>query len=134
MNTTFHKTIALVLALLVQVSTFSFTVDKHFCGNMLVDMAVFSSAETCGMNMMSGMDSSEEDTCCTNEKTEVEGQDELKISFGSLDLEQQLFLTSFTYTYLNIFEGEPLLVIPFSYYSPPLLVTDIQVLDQVFLI
>ena len=134
MNSTFNKTIAVVLALLVQVSTFSFTVDKHFCGNMLVDKAVFSSAKTCGMNTISGMDASEEVNCCTNEKTEVEGQDELKISFGSLDMEQQLFLTSFTFTYLNIFEGEPLLVVPFSHYSPPLLVTDIQVLDQVFLI
>lgn len=134
MNTTFNKTIAVVLALLVQVSTFSFTVDKHFCGNMLVDKAVFSSAKTCGMNMNSGMDASEEDSCCTNEKTEVEGQDELKISFGSLDLEQQLFLTSFTFTLLNIFEGEPLMAIPFIHYSPPHLVTDILILDQVFLI
>lgn len=135
MNTsTFNKTIAVVLALLVQVSTFSFTVDKHFCGNMLVDKAVFSSAKTCGMILNSGMEASEEDSCCTNEKTEVEGQDELKIGFNSLDLEQQLFLSTFTFTYLNIFEGEPLMVIPFTHYSPPLLVTDIQILDQIFLI
>lgn len=134
MNSTLNKTIAVVLALLVQVSTFSFTVDKHFCGNMLVDKAVFSSAQTCGMNTNSGMDTAEEDSCCTNEKTEIEGQDELKISFNSLDLEQQLFITSFTFTYLNMFEGKPLMVIPFTHYSPPLLVTDIQVLDQVFLI
>ena len=134
MNSTFHKTIAVILALLVQVSTFSFTVDKHFCGNMLVDLAVFSSAKTCGMNMDSGMTSAEEDSCCTNEKTEVEGQDELKISFNSLDLDQQLFLTTFTFSYLNIFEGESILEVPFIHYSPPLLVADILVLDQVFLI
>ena len=134
MNTTFNKTIAVILALLVQVSTFSFTVDKHFCGSILVDSAVFSSAKTCGMNMNSAIDASEEDSCCTNEKTEVDGQDELKISFSTLDLEQQLFLTSFTYSYINIFEGKPLLEIPFIHYSPPLLVSDIQILDQVFLI
>ncbi len=134
MNTTFHKAIAVVLALLVQVSTFSFTVDRHFCGNMLVDKAIFSSAETCGMSMNSSKEASEEDSCCTNEKTNVEGQDELKINFDSLNLDHQLFLTSFTYTWLNIFEGEPLMVIPFIHYSPPLLVTDIQVLDRVFLI
>src|SRR5690606_27353804 len=136
MNTTFNKTIAVILALLVQVSTFSFTVEKHFCGSILVDSAVFSSAKTCGMNMNAAMDASDEDSCCTNEKTEVDGQDELKISFNSLDLdlEQQLFLTSFTYSYNNIFEGEPLLEIPFIHYSPPLLVSDLQILDQVFLI
>lgn len=130
MNSTFNKTIAVILALLVQVSTFSFTVDKHFCGSILVDSAVFSSADTCGMNM----DSGEEDFCCTNEKTEVEGQDELKISFNSLDLDQQLFLSGFTFSYLNIFAGDSLSEVPFIHYSPPLLVTDILILDQVFLI
>ncbi len=101
---------------------------------MLVDKAIFSSAETCGMNMNSQMDPSEEDSCCTNEKAEIEGQDELKISFNSLDLEQQIFLSTFTHTYLTIFEGEPLKKVPFIHYSPPKLVMDLQLLDQVFLI
>lgn len=133
MKKALHKTISFSLALLVLMSTFSFTVDKHFCGSILVDKAVFSEAKTCGMEMNSETASSE-DSCCTNEKTAVEGQDELKISFHSLDFEQQVFLTSFTHSYLNLFEGLPEQVIPFRHYSPPLLVTDIQVLDQVFLI
>ncbi len=128
-----HKLISMVLALLVLVSTLSFTVDKHFCGSILVDLAIFSEAKTCGMEMDSEM-ASTEDSCCTNEKTEIEGQDELKISFQSLDLDQQLFVATFTHSYLNLFEGAPLEVIPFKNYTPPLLVTDIQVLDQVFLI
>ncbi len=78
--------------------------------------------------------SSAEDSCCTNQKIEVEGQDELKISFNSLDFEQQVFLATFTHSFINLFEGTPIEVIPFKYYSPPILVTDIQVLDQVFLI
>lgn len=111
-------------------STMSFTVDKHFCGSHLVDKAVFSKAETCGMHM----DADAETQCCTNEKISVEGQDELKISFDSLDFQQQLFLTTYTYSYLNLFEGLPRQIIPFKDYSPPLLVLDIQLLDQVFLI
>lgn len=133
MEKALHKTISLSLALLVLMSTFSFTVDKHFCGSMLVDKAVFSEAKTCGMEMHSET-ASAEDSCCTNEKTAVEGQDEMKVSFHSLDFDQQVFLTSFTHSYLNLFEGSPEQVIPFKNYSPPLLVTDIQVLDQVFLI
>lgn len=133
MKTNFHKTLSLTLALLVFMSTFSFTVDKHFCGTMLVDKAVFSQAKTCGMEMNSGNESIE-DSCCTNEKTQVEGQDELKISFQSLDLDQQLFLTTFTHSYLELFVGSPQQEIPFKYYSPPLLVSDIHILDQVFLI
>nr|WP_262914776.1 hypothetical protein [Christiangramia lutea] len=108
----------------------SFTVDKHFCGDHLVDKAVFSKAKTCGMQMTSG----EEDHCCTNEKIQVQGQDELKISFDSIDFQKQFFITTFTFTYLNLFESLPKQIIPFKDYSPPLLVTDIHLVDQVFLI
>lgn len=100
---------------------------------MLVDLAVFSEVETCGMEMNSEMGLAE-DSCCTNQKTAVEGQDELKISFQSLDLDQQVFLTTFTHTFISLFEGTPVEVFPYKNYSPPLLVADIQVLGQVFLI
>lgn len=122
-----------MLALLVLFSTFSFTVEKHFCGSMLVDKAIFSEAKTCGMEMDSDAINSE-DSCCTNEKTAVEGQDELKISFNSLDLDQQFFLSTLTFSYINLFEGSPFQIIPFKNYTPPILVSDILVLDQVFLI
>lgn len=135
MKNFFRNTGASLLALIVLLSTVSFTVDKHFCGKMLVDTAVFSEAHTCGMEMenngMSGMD---EDSCCSDQKLLVEGQDELKRSFEDLDLQQQLFVTSFTYSYLNLFEVLPGQAVPFEDYAPPLLVTDIQLLDQVFII
>jgi len=129
--------ISLVMAFLVLFSTFSFTVDQHYCGDFLVDTAVFSRAESCGMEMKS---SSNHDAdllaadCCHNNKVEVAGQNELKISFDSLEFGQQIFLSTFTYSYLNLFEGLPSEVTPFKDYSPPLLVADIQILDQVFLI
>lgn len=131
----FRNTGATLLALIVLVSTVSFTVDKHFCGKMLVDTAVFSEAHSCGMEMEdSGMSGIEEDSCCKDQKVLVEGQDELKRSFEELDLQQQLFLTSFTYSYLNLFEILPGQAVPFQDYAPPLLVADLQLLDQVFLI
>lgn len=75
-----------------------------------------------------------ESQCCKNEKIKVEGQDELKISFDSFDFHQQLFITTFTFAYFNLFESLPKQIIPFKDYSPPLLVADIQLQDQVFLI
>ena len=130
MKKAFQHIISLSMAFLVMLSTMSFTVDKHFCGSHLVDKAVFSKAKTCGMQMSANA----EDHCCTNEKIEVEGQDELKISFDSFDFDQQLFITTFTYSYLNLFESLPKQIIPFKDYSPPLLTSDIQLEDQVFLI
>ena len=130
MTTVLRNIVSLTMALLVMLSTMSFTVDKHFCGDHLVDKAVFSKAKTCGMQMSPGV----EDRCCNNEKVSVEGQDELKISFDSLDFHQQAFITTFTYTYFDLFESLPKQVVPFKDYSPPLLVRDIQLVDQVFLI
>ncbi|WP_108173081.1 HYC_CC_PP family protein [Christiangramia gaetbulicola] len=130
MKKAFQHILSLTMAFLVMLSTMSFTVDKHFCGSHLVDKAVFSKAKTCGMQMNAAAESH----CCTNEKVSVEGQDELKISFDSFDFHQQLFITTFTYTYFELFESLPKQVIPFKDYSPPLLVTDIQLEDQVFLI
>ena len=120
------------MALLVLFSTMSFTVDKHFCGKVLVDQAVFSEAKTCGMH--ADAPSTAEDNCCDEEKVLVEGQKELKISFDDLDLEQQVFLVSLNFSYLGLFEGEPQQATPFANYSPPLLVYDIQLRDQTFLI
>ena len=133
----FHKILSLSLALLVLVSTLSFTVEKHFCGKILVDSSVFSEAKKCPMGMHQQHGESSQvipSDCCNDQKIAVEGQEELKLNFQDLNFEQQLFLSSFTYTYFNIFTGIPEQVIPFKDYSPPLLVTDIHLVDQVFLI
>lgn len=144
-----QKSGSLVMALLVLFSTMSFSVDKHFCGTEMVDFSIFSKAmtckseaKTCGVKMGHKMDhkmdhemiSDEKDSCCTNQKTALNGQDELKISFHVLDFDQQLFLTTFTYSFIYIYESSSLTEISFRYYTPPLLVADIQVLDQVFII
>lgn len=136
MKKMFHNIVSTLMAFLVLFSTVSFTVDKHFCGSILVDLAVFSEAKTCGMeaHQDDAEPSEKKDSCCSNEKIAIEGQDELKSAFKALDLDQQVFLASFTYSYFNLFEGLPEQIIPFSDYSPPLLVTDIQLMDQVFLI
>lgn len=128
----FHKLSSLAMALLVLFSTVSFTVDKHFCGEILVDQAVFSEAKTCGMH--GDMPASAEDECCDEEKVLVEGQKELKMSFDDLDLEQQVFLASFTWSYTKLFEGDAQAETPFFHYKPPLLVYDIHLLDETFLI
>lgn len=138
MKKKFQKFSSSILALLVLVSTFSFTIEKHFCGDLLVDQAVFSKVKDCGMSYhdMESMMASEmtADSCCSNTHLAIEGQDELKISFDKLSFDQQVFVAAFTFSFIDLFKGTPELVIPFKDYSPPILVTDIQLMDQVFLI
>ena len=132
-----HKGFSVTLALLVFFSTVSFTIEKHFCGENLIDVALFTKAKTCGMEMENtSIDSSvKKKPCCKDQVDVVQGQDELKFSsFENLDFDQQVFLTTFAYSYINLFEGLPKQIIPHKDYSPPNLVADIQLLNDTFLI
>lgn len=135
-KTIINKIFSVTLAFLVLFSTLSFTVEKHYCGNHLVDVAIFTKVENCGMDTEAVATANfEKKHCCKDEIQVVKGQDKLKkSSFEDLQLDQQLFLNAFIYSFINLYEGLPELVIPHKNYSPPNLVADIHVLDQVFLI
>lgn len=118
---------------MVLVSTVSFTIEKHYCGDVLVDASMFAEAEKCAMESMEML---QKKSCCKDEIDVIQGQDELKFSsFEDLDFEkQQQFVAVFTFSYFGLFESLPKQIIPHKNYSPPNLVADIHVLDQVFII
>ena len=132
------KITAILMTFVVLFYTMSFTISEHYCGDHLVDTALFSKAESCGMEMQQPQFekdcSIQKDNCCSDIIKQIEGQNELKRDLSNLSFNQQVFVASFVYSYVNLFEGLDKNIIPFKNYSPPLLVTDIQVLDQVFLI
>ncbi len=134
----FRKIGAILMALVVLFSTMSFTISEHYCGDMLVDSALFSKAGSCGMEMQKPAPlkdcSIQKDNCCSNEIKQIEGQTELKTQVLNLDFEQQVFIASFVYSYINLFEGLESNIIPFKDYSPPIIDKDINVLYQNFLI
>ncbi len=132
------KTGAVLMAFVVLFSTMSFTISEHYCSEMLVDTALFSKAESCDMEIQKSISpedcSIQKDSCCSDVVIQIEGQSELEVDFSSLSPEQQVFVALFIDSYLNLFEGLDNNIVPFKYYSPPLLVKDIQILDEVFLI
>ena len=138
MNQFLKKIFAVLMSFVVLFSTMSFTFSEHYCGEMLVDSALFSKAESCGMEMQKPAHledyNVQKDNCCSDVVIQIEGQNELISDISSLSLEQQVFIASFIYSYVNLFEGLENNIIPFKYYSPPLLIKDIQVLDEVFLV
>ncbi len=133
----FYKIESFIIALIVLFSTFSFTVEQHYCGDVLVDFSLFGEAESCGMEK-EGFNSHDltlvEKNCCSDEILSVDGQDNLKISFEQLNPEQQLFIVSFVYSYINPYQGTDIHIVPFKNYSPPPLIRDILTFDQTFLI
>jgi hypothetical protein len=127
-----NKSFSITLALLVLISTVSFTIEKHFCGDVLVDISIFTEVDKCAMETLEIL---QKKTCCKDEIEIIQGQDELKFSaFEDFNFEQQQFLSAFAFSYVNLFIGLPKQSIPHKDYSPPNLVADIQVLDQVFII
>ncbi len=120
-------------------ASLSFTIDMHHCGSTLVDIAFFDEAHGCGMIMEKSDDSAgpfqvSKMACCTDTFIAVEAQDEINTTNFNLELKQQLFLISFAYSYINLFEGLKEHIVPFDGYPPPTLIEDIQVLQETFLI
>lgn len=129
---------AVILALLVLGSTSSFSIAKHYCGGHLMDVAYFGDAEPCAMEIALanryGCDQEVKSDCCKDEKIVIEGQDELKIQFDSFSLDNLIFLSVFTHSYVNLFQVQERHYIPFDGYPPPLIIQDFQTLYEQYLI
>ncbi|MHA7944977.1 HYC_CC_PP family protein [Formosa sp. 3Alg 14/1] len=137
MKSFFRNILSVSMAIVVLLSTVSFSVDMHYCGDTLVDVALNTKATTCGMETMQNLplkSSITKEGCCTDHKVVVDGQDELNTSPSQLSVDNQLFLVSFVYVYNALFETLPKQVTPFQDYRPPTLVSDFQVDYETFLI
>jgi hypothetical protein len=137
MKQVFHKIMSLLMAFVVLFSTMSFTIDMHYCGDTLVDTAIFKKAKGCGMEMQNPLTkgcSITKKNCCNDKQVVIDGQNELKASFDSLSFEQQKIVASFAYTYINLFEDSEKEINSFRYYTPPLVVSQIYKLDETYLI
>ncbi|MBD1262816.1 hypothetical protein HZY62_19620 [Maribacter polysiphoniae] len=125
------------MAVVVLFSTMSFTVDMHFCGDILVEAAIFHKAKGCGMEMQKPSTEGctlTKKNCCDNEKLVVDGQNELQQQVDHISFDQQVFIASFVYTYLNLFEGLDNNVSSYEEYEPPLVFRQIFKLDETYLI
>ena len=133
-----HKIGAICMAFVVLFSTMSFTIGLHYCGDTLVDVAVFKEARSCGIEMQKSNSTSDctitKTDCCSDAQIIIDGQDELKISLDKLTFDQQVFITSFVYTYIQGFEGLQENTTSFLEYPPPLIVEQIYKLDESYLI
>lgn len=126
------------MALIVLFSTFSFTVEQHFCGDVLVDFSVFGKAKSCGMVSQDGSLTDQmilmDGHCCSDETIAFSGQDHLKVSHEKISIDQPVFIAAFVYAYIHSFNTLNDKVVPFREYASPPLIRDIFALDQVFLI
>ena len=137
MKQVFHKIMSFAMAFVVLFSTLSFTINMHYCGDTLVETAMFHKAKGCGMEMQKPSTEScafTKKNCCNDEQLVVDGQDELQLLVDKISFEQHLFIASFVYTYINLFEGFDENVNSYEEYEPPLVNKQIYKIDESYLI
>lgn len=125
------------MAFVVLFSTTSFALNMHYCGDTLVETALFNKAKGCGMEMQNPSSegcSITKKNCCDDKQLVVEGQDELQLQVNKISFDQQVFLASFVYTYILLFDGIENNVSSFEAYKPPLVIRQIFKLDETYLI
>ena len=133
-----HKILAILMSFVVLFSTTSFAITKHFCGDTLVDTAIFAKATSCGMEIENTSSSSDCSSlsidCCNDQQILKNAQDELQPSVDQITFDQKVFIASFIYSYINLFEGLDKKVSSFEEYAPPVVTNQIYKVDESYLI
>ncbi|WP_439130327.1 HYC_CC_PP family protein [Polaribacter sp.] len=134
MNNLFLKISSTLLAFVMLFSTFSFTVEKHFCGDFLVDVSFTGETEGCGMEMNKTI-ATQKKNCCKDEVHQIEGQDELQLQdIEKITFHTQCIVTAFAISYQFKFDVNEANTQFYKDFSPPDIPLDYQVAYQSFLI
>ena len=139
MKQLFNNILSVFLSFLLLATTSSFAVNLHYCSNELVDIGLFNKADSCKIILTKEESSSkhcnlEKETCC-NEKTILHnGNDIVKVTTLQVNINTLVYTQSLSPLYTILIKNSKKKNIPFKYYSPPSLVTDIYVIYDTFLI
>ncbi len=124
------------MALTVLVSTTSFTVYQHFCGDEITDVAIFKHAKGCGMEAVVEFPEKTCHTpvksCCNDRVVSIQGQNQVNPATQALSIDHQVFLAAIIYSFDYLFLDPSNNVSETFHYYPPPIVQDITVLHQVF--
>ena len=125
------KITALSLAFFVLISTLSFTVDQHYCGDFLVDISFTGDADSCGMNMAK----TSKNNCCSDEEISFEGQEDLQYHspVAKTFTSQTLFISKIENWTLNLTQVDRT-PFPIKEFPPPDIPRNYQSAYQVYII
>lgn len=128
------------MILVVFVSTMSFGMDMHYCGNNLVSVSLFGKANACGMEQGTTKGSKTcsiaKKDCCHNKQLAIDGHSNItKTEIYTPTVEQMQFAAVFFYTYTKLFTSvEQDKNTSNTKYPPPLVSRDIYKVHEVYLI
>lgn len=131
-----HKIVSVTLSFLILFSTLSLTIEKHFCGDTLIDVAIFSEADKCEMEAYEiELAKITKKNCCKDEVDIVDGLGQITTNTNEyLKSLKKQFIQAYALSYIGLFEELQDKVIPYATYESPNLIIDIHVLNETYLI
>lgn len=133
------KISSVILAVLVLFSTFSFAIEKHYCGDFLVDVSYLGEADKC--NDASDVTNKGCDSkitikkCCKNEVQIIDGQDEIqKVSLDKVTLKKLKQYIAFYASYNFLFQESEKQEVFQVFYESPDIVFNFQSFYEVYII
>jgi hypothetical protein len=136
MKKVLFKITATLLSLIVVLSSMSFTIDKHYCGETLVDISYFGKADSC-CDMKKSSEKPQKKkkkNCCSNETEFITSTTFDKEKVWVLAPKDVQFLVFHLYSYINLYQEVDVEKEFYKDFSPPDLGQDIQILHETFLI
>ena len=125
---------AVLMTLIVLLSTMSFTIHKRYCSGDLVDTTLFLESESCKIVVLNDCCEISED-CCNHEQIIIDGQKELPSRvIVSLPIIKQFFVINSSNLFLEDYNFQPKKSLFNREYNPPILVFNRQLIHQVFII
>jgi hypothetical protein len=127
------KTFSVLLSLIILLSSLNFSLSAHYCGQTIVDVALFGEAEAC--SMAAEMNNDSEEPCCSDRQIIIEGEDYLSSkSFEKQEVEKiDILLFEFQFP-LELFLEDEKTQSLIVQYTPPEIEKEITILVQSFLI
>ena len=133
------RVLSIVLSSLLLLSSTGFLYSAHYCFGRKVNSGLTQSknAKTCWMTKSTGCEtqsSFQNKSCCDNEFVSIDTDTNYQGLAVELDLCQNLFLTLFTYTYLQTSSSVSSQTKFRDSSPPPIVKSDFQAFHQVYII
>jgi hypothetical protein len=111
----------------------------HYCCSELVDISFFNNVSSCEILVLKEelplkQCSFDKETCCIEKAIFHEGSETMQKKSLLLSTITFAFINPPAYFYTNPFKNLKENIIPFKDYSPPDLITDIHVINNIFII
>lgn len=125
---------AVLMTLIVLISTMSFTINQRYCDGNLVDTTLFSKSDSCKIVVQSNCCEITEE-CCDHEQIVIDGQKELPSRVSvEIPIIKQFFILNSSNLFFEDFNLKSKKDVFYKEYIPPSLIFNKQIIHQVFII